>query len=62
MSSGPLNGSPGCSFGIKVTDPGASFVLWDTILRSAYVVFDLVHNETAVAQAVFDTTASRIVP
>lgn len=59
--SGPYQGQGACLFGIQNTT-GEPFLLGDTFLRSAYVVYDLVNNEIALAQTDFDATSSNIVP
>ncbi|PHH82407.1 hypothetical protein CDD82_6095 [Ophiocordyceps australis] len=49
-----------CGFGIsKQTDP--PYLLGDTFLRSAYVVYDLVNNEIGIAQTNFNSTQSNVV-
>ncbi|TPX19084.1 uncharacterized protein E0L32_011245 [Thyridium curvatum] len=60
FSSGPYRGEDACSFGIQnfSSDP---FLLGDTFLRSAYVVYDLVNNEIGIAPTDFNATASNIV-
>jgi Eukaryotic aspartyl protease len=56
-----------CELGIMPLGPslilGESnpYVLGDTFLRSAYVVYDLTHNEIGLAQANFGSTTSNIV-
>jgi len=56
-----------CELGIMTLGPplilGESnpYVLGDTFLRSAYVVYDLTHNEIGLAQANFGSTTSNIV-
>lgn len=60
FSSGPYKGQAACQFGIQnfSTDP---FLLGDTFLRSAYVVYDLVNNEIGLAETDFNSTSSNIV-
>ncbi|CAK7197392.1 hypothetical protein SEUCBS139899_000038 [Sporothrix eucalyptigena] len=60
FSSGQYKGETACEFGIQnsSSDP---FLLGDTFLRSAYVVYDLVNNEIALAQTDFNATDSNIV-
>jgi elongation factor G len=58
--SGPYKGQAACEFGIQnfTSDP---FLLGDTFLRSAYVVYDLVNNEVGIAPTDFNSTGSNIV-
>jgi elongation factor G len=60
FSSGQYEGAEACAFGIQnsSSDP---FLLGDTFLRSAYVVYDLVNNQIGMAQTDFNATASNIV-
>lgn len=60
FSSGPYEGQAACEFGIQnsSSDP---FLLGDTFLRSAYVVYDLVNNEIGIAATDFNSTSSNIV-
>ena len=60
FSSGPYEGQGACEFGIQnfSSDP---FLLGDTFLRSAYVVYDLVNNEIGMAPTDFNSTTSNIV-
>ena len=53
------NGEPICSFGIAPGDPGP-YILGDTFLRSAYVVFDLTNNQIAIAQTNYNSTSANI--
>lgn len=54
------DGSAACQFGIQAA--GQLPVLFgDTFLRSAYVVYDLINNQIALAQTDFNTTDSNIV-
>lgn len=59
--SGPYEGQEACLFGIQnmSSDP---FLLGDTFLRSAYVVYDLVNNQIALAETDFNATESNVVP
>lgn len=50
-----------CGFGIWSGGPLGPFILGDTFLRSAYVVYDLDNNEIAIAQTNFNSTSSSIV-
>ncbi len=58
--SGVYQGQTACTFGIQNTssDP---FLLGDTFLRSAYVVYDLINNEVAIAPTDFNATGSNVV-
>ncbi|KAL1872994.1 hypothetical protein Daus18300_004135 [Diaporthe australafricana] len=58
--SGPFEGEDACEFGIQNSSK-SPFLLGDTFLRSAYVVYDLVNNEIGIAQTDFNATASNIV-
>ncbi|KAH8162206.1 hypothetical protein CIB48_g6028 [Xylaria polymorpha] len=57
--SGPYEGQAACQFGIQ-NITGTSFLLGDTFLRSAYVVYDLENNEIAIAPTDFNATSSNI--
>lgn len=52
----PFNNT--CDLGIRATD--TVYLLGDTFLRSAYVVYDIDHNQIALAQANFEATGSNI--
>ncbi|KAK3905832.1 aspartic peptidase domain-containing protein [Staphylotrichum tortipilum] len=54
------NGVPACLFGIGPAG-GGMYVLGDTFLRSAYVVYDLDNNKIALAPTLFNSTASKVV-
>jgi hypothetical protein len=54
------DGQQACNFGISPS-PGATAILGDTFLRSAYVVYNLETNEIAIAQTVFNSDSSNIV-
>ncbi|AEO58045.1 hypothetical protein MYCTH_2305028 [Thermothelomyces thermophilus ATCC 42464] len=54
------NGTPACLFGIGPAGAG-TYVLGDTFLRSAYVVYDLDNNEIALAPTRFNSSATRVV-
>ncbi|KAL2015111.1 hypothetical protein VTK56DRAFT_6298 [Thermocarpiscus australiensis] len=54
------DGTPACLFGIAPAGGGGTYVLGDTFLRSAYVVYDLDNNCISLAQTRFNTTASRV--
>jgi hypothetical protein len=65
LTSGSNSGADACAFGILPLDQNSDvqeFILGDIFLRSAYVVYDLVNNEVAMAQTVFNTTSSNVVP
>ncbi|TVY81058.1 putative aspartic-type endopeptidase opsB, partial [Lachnellula suecica] len=55
-----LNYTNACGFAIFGTSE-APYILGDTFLRSAYVVYDLQSNEIAIAQTNFNSTSSNIV-
>lgn len=60
FTSGPHQGKTVCEFGIlNQTEP--PFLLGDTFLRSAYVVYDLVNNEIGIAATDFNSTKSNVV-
>lgn len=61
FASGPYRGQAACEFGIQnfSRDP---FLLGDTFLRSAYVVYDLVNHQIGIAATDFNATDSEIVP
>ncbi|RYP75186.1 hypothetical protein DL771_002511 [Monosporascus sp. 5C6A] len=48
-----------CSLGIHPGDQGI-YLLGDTFLRSAYVVYDLEHHEVAIAQANINSSRSNV--
>lgn len=56
------NGEAVCSLlaDSVANDPSGSIILGDSFLRSAYVVYDLVNNEIAIGQTVFNATSSNI--
>lgn len=49
-----------CSFGIQVGDD-ETYLLGDTFLRSAYVIYDLSNKEIALAQSNFNSTSANII-
>jgi Eukaryotic aspartyl protease len=49
-----------CQVGIQAADSGGPYLLGDTFLRSAYVVYDLSANEVGIAQASFDSASSNV--
>lgn len=61
FNTGPYEGEDVCEFGIQNSTAGP-FLLGDTFLRSAYVVYDLVNNEVGIAATDFNSTDSNIVP
>jgi len=50
-----------CALGIQGQDGGPPYILGDTFLRSAYVVYDLKNNLIGIAQTNFDSTSSNVV-
>lgn len=60
ITSGKYKGDTACEFGIQNTT-GNTFLLGDTFLRSAYVVYDLANNQIALANTDFNSTSSNIV-
>ncbi|KAL2261919.1 hypothetical protein VTK26DRAFT_3012 [Humicola hyalothermophila] len=61
FSSGPWAGEAVCQFGIQ-NFTSAPYLLGDTFLRSAYVVYDLVNNQIGIAATDFNSTDSNVVP
>ncbi|KAI0535775.1 aspartic peptidase domain-containing protein [Xylaria digitata] len=61
IQSGTLNGQIVCQFGIQNFSSTGPFLLGDTFLRSAYVVYDLENNEIGLAPTDFNATSSKIV-
>lgn len=61
FTDGPNKGKAACQFGIQ-NITGSHFLLGDTFLRSAYVVYDLENNEIAIAPTDFNATTSNIIP
>jgi len=53
-------GQDACLFGVQPFTE-APYILGDTLLRSAYVVYDLVNNQIGLAQTDFNETGSKIV-
>lgn len=53
------NGKAACIFGIA-SSGGATPLLGDTFLRSAYVVYDLQNNQISIAQTRFNSSQSNI--
>ncbi|KAK5992958.1 putative aspartic-type endopeptidase opsB [Cladobotryum mycophilum] len=58
---GPFKGQTICEFGI-LNQSAPPYLLGDTFLRSAYVVYDLVNNQVGIAATDFNATKSNIVP
>jgi len=59
--SGGYNDNDICPFGIQ-NSTAKPYLLGDTFLRSAYVVYDLENNEIGMAATDFNSTSSNIVP
>lgn len=59
--SGRYQGREACQFGIQnyTSEP---YLLGDTFLRSAYVVYDLENNQIGLAKTDFNSTESNVVP
>ena len=60
FSGGQYKGQDMCEFGIQ-NFTQSPYLLGDTFLRSAYVVYDLVNNEVALAETDFNSTQSNLV-
>jgi len=60
FTSGQYRGQDVCEFGIQ-NFSSSPFLLGDTFLRSAYVVYDLVNNEIGIAPTDFNSTTTNIV-
>jgi len=60
FTSGRYKGQTACEFGIQNLT-GGPYLLGDTFLRSAYVVYDLVNNQIAIAPTDFNSTTSNVV-
>ncbi|KAI0380348.1 acid protease [Hypomontagnella monticulosa] len=58
--SGPNKGQEACQFGIQ-NFSSSPYLLGDTFLRSAYVVYDLVNNEIGLAPTDFNATESNVI-
>lgn len=61
FESGAYKGENICTFGIQ-NDTNDLYLLGNTFLRSAYVVYDLVNNEVGIAATDFNSTKSKRVP
>jgi len=60
FNNGIYKGMDACEFGIQ-NFTTAPFLLGDTFMRSAYVVYDLVNNQIGIAPTDFNSTRSNIV-
>lgn len=60
FTSGPNSGQSIYQFGIQ-SQPGPPYLLGDTFLWSAYVVYDLANNEIAISPTNFNSTKSNVV-
>lgn len=60
FTAGIYKGQKACTFGMQ-NFTGNPFILGDTFLRSAYVVYDLVNNEVGIAPTDFNSTSSNII-
>ncbi|KAI0020144.1 aspartic peptidase domain-containing protein [Xylariomycetidae sp. FL0641] len=59
FTTGEYKGRDACQFGIQnITN---TYLLGDTFLRSAYVVYDLENNEIGIARTDFNATTSNVV-
>ncbi|KAI1770780.1 mitochondrial elongation factor g 1-like protein [Hypoxylon cercidicola] len=58
--SGQYQGQAACQFGLQ-NYSSDTYLLGDTFLRSAYVVYDLVNNEIGLAPTDFNATRSNVV-
>ncbi|RYP03341.1 hypothetical protein DL765_010532 [Monosporascus sp. GIB2] len=58
---GPYEGQEACRFGLQ-SSSAEPYLLGDTFLRSAYVVYDLYNNEIGMAVTDFNATGSNVVP
>ncbi|KAJ6443099.1 elongation factor G [Purpureocillium lavendulum] len=60
FTSGPYRGQSICEFGI-LNQTQAPYLLGDTFLRSAYVVYDLKNNQIGIAATDFNSTKTNVV-
>ncbi|KAK3987776.1 mitochondrial elongation factor g 1-like protein [Cladorrhinum sp. PSN332] len=60
FNTGPYRGMTACEFGIQ-NFSSAPYLLGDTFLRSAYVVYDLVNNQIGLAATDFNSTKTNVV-
>jgi hypothetical protein len=58
--SGKYKGQEACEFGIQ-NFSSTPYLLGDTFLRSAYVVYDLVNNQIGLAKTDFNATSTNVV-
>lgn len=64
MSELVMGGVRGCTLAVVPHDPwygDSHWILGDTFLRSAYVVYDYSKNEISIAQTEFNSTKDHIV-
>jgi elongation factor G len=61
ITGGSHKGQDACTFGIQAVSSNDTFILGDTFLRSAFVVYDLVNNEAALAQTKFNVSDSNVI-
>ncbi|KAI2467587.1 acid protease [Annulohypoxylon bovei var. microspora] len=60
--SGPNKGQDACQFGVQnFSSDSTTFLLGDTFMRSAYVVYDLVNNQIGLAPTDFNATKTNVV-
>ncbi|OAQ96517.1 hypothetical protein LLEC1_07439 [Akanthomyces lecanii] len=67
ISTGRHKNTPACTFGIQAQPASSdgsvsSYLLGDSFMRSAYVVYDLENNQVAIAPTNFNASASNVVP
>ncbi|OAA73433.1 Peptidase A1 [Cordyceps fumosorosea ARSEF 2679] len=67
LSNGRHKNTAACVFGIQAQSASTdgspnTYLLGDSFLRSAYVVYDLVNNQVALAPTKLNATASNVVP
>ncbi|TQV96962.1 hypothetical protein V2A60_000402 [Cordyceps javanica] len=67
VSSGRHKSTAACSFGIQAQSASTdgspnTYLLGDSFLRSAYVVYDLENNQVAIAPTKFNASSSNVVP
>lgn len=60
FTDGAHRGELVCAFGNQ-NQPAPPYLLGDTVLRSAYVVYDLENNQIAIAPTKYNSTESNIV-
>jgi len=58
---GPYKGEDACYFGIQKGQANR-YILGDTFLRSAYVVYDMENLEIGMAPATFNVTSNAVIP